>query len=50
MAFFLHFLIQLVLPKPGRAKRGKVPTSEGANLEPDVEPTIHHLDNACNYL
>jgi hypothetical protein len=48
--FFLHFLVQLVLPKPGRAKQEKVPTSRGSDSKLDTEPVVHHFDDAGNYL
>jgi hypothetical protein len=50
MTFFLYFLIQSVPPKLGLAKRGKVPTSGGANLKLDAKSTLHHLNGARNYI
>jgi hypothetical protein len=47
----LHpLLVQSVPPKPGWAKRGKVPTSKGVDSKPDAEPAVHNLDDAGNYL
>jgi hypothetical protein len=50
MAFFLHFLVQSVSPKPGLGNRGKVLMSGGNDSEPDAKAAVHHLDDAGNYL
>jgi hypothetical protein len=42
--------VQSVSPKPEPGHRGKVPTLGGLDSEPDVEPAVHHLDDADNYL
>jgi hypothetical protein len=36
--------------KTGMNKTRKVPMSGGADSQPDAEPTVHHLDDAGNYL
>jgi hypothetical protein len=38
MMFFLHFLVQLVPPKPGRPNRQNIATSWGYDAKNDVEP------------
>jgi hypothetical protein len=40
----------LVSPKSGTRNEGKVPTSRGHDSESDVEPAVHHLYDAGNYL